>query len=220
MEIEYTLIRKRIKNVYIGIKDGKVVVRAPLKLNEKKIKEIISQKETWIKRKLSLLKENRLLDLKNKSYIYILGKKVNIEYIYKDVKKAKILLDESKCSIILPNSIILNDSIYLKLEKSLDKLLKPIVSNKVNMCMEKYIKLTGLTPKSVEIKKFKSIWGNCSSQKNIKINQNLVHYSINEIEYVCLHELTHIKYMNHQKEFWNYIEKYMPDYKERVKALR
>ncbi len=220
MEIEYTLIRKRIKNVYIGIKDGKVVVRAPLKLKEEKINEIISQKETWIKRKLSLLKENRLTDLKNKSYIYILGKKVNIEYVHKEIKKATILLDESKCSIILPNSVILNDSIYLKLEKRLDKVLKQIITDKVNICMEKYIKLTGLIPKRIEVKKFKSIWGNCSSQKNIKINQNLVHYSINEIEYVCLHELTHLKYMNHQKEFWNYIEKYMPDYKERRKALR
>lgn len=220
MEIEYTLIRKRIKNIYIGIKDGKVIVRAPLRISEDKIKEIISQKEAWIIGKLSSLKENRLPDLKNKSYIYILGKKVNIEYIHKDVKKATILLEESKCSIILPSNVILDDSVYLKLEKSLDKMLKQIIIDKVNICMEKYIKLTGLKPKSIEVKKFKSIWGNCSSQKNIKINQNLVHYSINEIEYVCLHELTHLKYMNHQKEFWNYIEKYMPDYKERRKALK
>ena len=81
------------------------------------------------------------------------------------------------------------------------------------LAMEKYIKLTSLQPKEIVIRKFKSIWGNCSSKKVIKINQNIIHYGMDQIEYVCLHELTHLKYMNHQKEFWNYIKKYMPNYK-------
>ena len=79
--------------------------------------------------------------------------------------------------------------------------------------MEKYIALTGLTPCEIKIRKFKSIWGNCSSKKVIKINQNLIHYGIDQIEYVCLHEITHLKYMNHSKKFWDMVAKYMPDYK-------
>ena len=86
--------------------------------------------------------------------------------------------------------------------------------------VKKYSILTGLKPQDIVIRKFKSIWGNCSSKKIIKLNQKLIHYNIKSIEYVCLHEITHLKYMNHQKQFWNYIKKYMPDYKERANLLK
>ncbi len=86
--------------------------------------------------------------------------------------------------------------------------------------MDKYTKLTSLKPDKITIRKFKSIWGNCSSNKEIKINQKIIHYSIEQIEYVCLHELTHLKYMNHQCEFWSFVKKYMPNYKEISKSLK
>ena len=77
-----------------------------------------------------------------------------------------------------------------------------------------YIKsITGLSPKEIRIKKLKSAWGICSSKQYISINQNLMAYSRHAIEYVCLHEVCHLKHMNHSKEFWKMVEKYMPDYK-------
>ena len=45
-------------------------------------------------------------------------------------------------------------------------------------------------------------------------------YSIHAIEYVCLHEICHLKHMNHSKKFWNMVEEYMPDYKIAEKELK
>ena len=45
-------------------------------------------------------------------------------------------------------------------------------------------------------------------------------YSRKAIEYVVLHEVCHLKYMNHSKNFWAMVEKYMPDYKEAEKELK
>ena len=70
------------------------------------------------------------------------------------------------------------------------------------------------------IKKTKSIWGSCSSNRKITINQNLMMYSRKAIDYVVLHEICHLKYMNHSKKFWAMVEKYMPDYKEAEKELK
>ena len=70
------------------------------------------------------------------------------------------------------------------------------------------------------IKKLKSVWGKCSSSKKITINQDLMMYSRHAIEYVVLHEFCHLKYMNHSKNFWSLVEKYMPDYKEAEKELK
>ena len=57
-------------------------------------------------------------------------------------------------------------------------------------------------------------------QKNITINLKLVDRQDIEIKYVVLHELCHLKYMNHSEKFWNLVEKYMPEYKKIRKELK
>ena len=58
------------------------------------------------------------------------------------------------------------------------------------------------------------------SNKNITINQKLISYSETAIRYVILHELCHLKYMNHSKEFWNLVQIYMPEFKEVKKEFK
>ena len=75
-------------------------------------------------------------------------------------------------------------------------------------------------PNKIRIRNIKYAWGSCSSNKNITINLKLVNKSEEEIKYVALHELCHLKYMNHSDKFWNLVEKYMPNYKEIRKQLK
>lgn len=218
--IEYEIERRKIKNVYICIKNGKIVVKAPIRISKSKIDELVTQKREWIERKIKNKEEDRLVDIKNKKYVYILGNKVNIKFSYIEKRSINVKLDRNSCLVYLPKETILNDEIYNTINKKIDKELKEFSKYYIMLAMEKYIKLTSLQPKEIVIRKFKSIWGNCSSKKVIKINQNIIHYGMDQIEYVCLHELTHLKYMNHQKEFWNYIKKYMPNYKNISDVLK
>ena len=61
-------------------------------------------------------------------------------------------------------------------------------------------------PNKIRIKKIKYAWGSCTSKKNITFNSELIYYDKNVIEYVIVHELAHLKYMNHQKEFWKLVD--------------
>ena len=70
--IEYELIRKRIKNVYIGVKDSKVFVKAPIRLSKARIDELVEQKSSWIKNKIIKQENIVKFDLITKDYIYIL----------------------------------------------------------------------------------------------------------------------------------------------------
>ncbi|MCI8352964.1 MAG: M48 family metallopeptidase [Clostridia bacterium] len=79
---------------------------------------------------------------------------------------------------------------------------------------------TGIKPNKIRIREIKYAWGSCSSNKNITINLKLIGYSKEAIRYVILHELCHIKHMNHSKKFWELIETYMPNYKEVKKELK
>ena len=72
----------------------------------------------------------------------------------------------------------------------------------------------------VRIKNVKTIWGSCSSKKNLKFNFKLFFLPEALIDYVFVHELAHLKHMNHSKAFWSEVEKQIPDYKKRREELK
>ena len=73
----------------------------------------------------------------------------------------------------------------------------------------------------VMIGKMKRKWGYCNKrQELIKLNSELIKYSIDEIDYVIIHELCHFLEFNHSKNFWKYVKKYKPNYKENTKVLK
>ena len=96
-----------------------------------------------------------------------------------------------------------------KTEKYTKEQFKEIVENQAN----ELIKEIGLVPNKIRIRDIKYAWGTCSANRNITINYKLIKYSEQAIRYVILHELCHLKYMNHSKEFWGLVEMYMPNYK-------
>lgn len=161
--LEYEIKYSKIKNIYIQIKNGKIIIKAPKRISKKEIEKIIEQKSEWIQKTLE-----------------------------KEIKKQK------------------KKELYTKEE------FKKIIEKNAN----ELIKETGLKPNKITIKQIKYAWGSCSSKKNITLNLELIKYSQQAIRYVILHELCHLKYMNHSKDFWNLVEKYMPDYKQIKKEFK
>ena len=159
--IEYQIKYSKIKNIYIQIKNGQVIIKAPKRVSKKEIEKLIEQKVEWIQKSLEKEKQSK-------------------------------------------------QAIYTK-----DEFKQIVTSNAKELINE-----TGLIPNKITIKEIKYAWGSCSSKKNITINLELIKYSQKAIRYVILHELCHIKHMNHSKEFWKLVEKYMPEYKEIQKEFK
>ncbi|PKM62992.1 MAG: M48 family peptidase [Firmicutes bacterium HGW-Firmicutes-21] len=85
---------------------------------------------------------------------------------------------------------------------------------------EHFAELLGLTPTSIKITSAKKRFGSCSAKNGICYSWRLMVYPREIIDYVIVHELAHIKYKNHGVAFYAFIEKHMPDYKQRVKMLK
>lgn len=214
--IEINIIKSNIKNVYIHIKDNKVIVKAPKKLSNNKILEIVNSKKDWIYEKIDNLKGSIIND---GSKIYILGKQyiLNI-YFMKDTEE-KIQISEGNLIVILSenrknknNTEIINELI--------SNLYKKIAEKEVSMAMALVTRVVGIKPNKYRIKKLKTAWGTCTSNKNITINSELMKYDREVIQYVVLHEICHLRYMNHSNDFWNMVEKYMSNYKDVRKRLK
>lgn len=219
--IAYTINKAKIKNIYITIENGEVVIKAPWYTTRNQIQEVVESKRDWIMKKLE---EYNVSPRKAKEYedgekFQILGESYYLNIYYKDINNAILNVENEKIEIILPLSYAEEDNTE-QINKMIDKMYYMIAEKEVESAMEKTRKMVGLAPEEYKIKKIKYAWGTCSSRKVITINQNLMMYSRKAIEYVVLHEICHLKYMNHSKKFWEMVESYMPDYKEAEKELK
>lgn len=84
----------------------------------------------------------------------------------------------------------------------------------------KYAEIMGVHPAGIKITSAKTRLGSCSSKGNICYSWRLMRYDDKVIDYVVVHELAHLLHMNHSQEFYHEIEKILPDWRERVKALK
>ena len=203
MDFKVTVTRKKIKNIIIKINsNGEVLVSAPKRVPQKYIEQLIMQKEKWIIEKINSISQyysnRRPISYVNGDEIFYLGKQ-DEEKIYIYCKKSESA-DEKK--------------------KVLEKWFREKISSILEKLTVETGEKVGYLPKEIKVRSMKSRWGSCNTtRKIITYNLHLIEKPLSAIEYVVLHELSHLPYPHHQKEFWNFVEKYMPDWKLRKKIL-
>lgn len=106
------------------------------------------------------------------------------------------------------------------IKEMLTKWYKDSFGDIVRERIEKYSPELNVAPAKIFIKNQKTRWGSCSTKGNINLNWLLVMTPLEIIDYVIVHELSHLKVMNHSQEFWTLVESILPDYKERRKWLK
>ena len=75
-----------------------------------------------------------------------------------------------------------------------------------------YAQMMGVSYGRIAIRDQKTRWGSCSSEKNLNFNWKLILAPPEVLDYVVVHELCHLKEMNHSKAFWDEVGKVMPEY--------
>ena len=100
--------------------------------------------------------------------------------------------------------------------RTLKREAKQYFDNKINY----YADIMGLKYGRMKITSAKKRFGSCNSKGNICFSYRLMLYPEHFREYVVVHELCHLVYMNHSKKFYSLVEKYMPDYKERRRLAK
>ena len=203
----YNVYRKKVKNINLRINENmEVYISAPLSLHTEYIENFIRSKEEWIKK---VLKKVEKVKETQKEFEYTTGEKhklLGIEYILivKNGNSNKINVNKEKKEIIFYTN---KDQIEEK-----RKIFTQV--------LEKWLKMLNEKIEHLSIKPMKTRWGSCNyNKKYINLNVELIKRSVFEIEYVVLHELAHLKYPNHGKGFYNYVESYMPNYKMAEKML-
>ena len=225
--IDYEVIRTDRKTLSISLdKDKKLTVRSPKKAEEVWIKKVLKKKTPWILDKLSEVdkikpapKPKEFLSGEKLPY---LGRRYRLKVFPSDeINKVEVRLYQGKFLICYP--IRLKDQEEARKEAIREELItwyRDHAKLKISERVEKYKEQLDVEPNSVVIKKQKKRWGSCSSKDNLNFNLKIIMAPMTIVDYLVVHELTHLKHNNHSKEFWKTVESIIPDYEERLKWLK
>ena len=216
----YEVHRKKVKNINLRIRPNmEIYISAPMNLHSDYIENFIRSKEEWIKQvlqKIEEAKQNQLPSqyLSGEKHKY-LGKEYELEV--KQGNSNRVSLKEGKIILTVISNIFENSDEKKKvMEKWYFENAQKVFVNAI----QKWLEILDESIEKLSIKPMKSRWGSCNYVKRyINLNTELIKRTQFEIEYVVLHELTHLKYPNHGKGFYRYIENYMPNYKMAEKML-
>lgn len=186
MEYSIKIEKKNRKSISVRATTEGIIVSAPKYMPKWQIMNVVEKNKIELDRMMLAVRNKNYENNISKREIYLFGKKITQELAEDFDTEEKI------------------EKLYrLELEKILPSLFK------------KYNEITGLYENEYKVRKMKARWGTCyPERKLININLYLAKRPIKEIESVVLHELIHLKYRHHTKDFFNEVKKYMPDYDE------
>ena len=215
--------RKNIRNYYIKISpDLNIIVSIPLKMDIDIIYKFLNSNKTkkWVEKnitKFQKAKEENIKDeLVNGGTVKIIDSQY-IVYIY-DSSENKVVLDGFNLYIYSKNA---KDTSYV--QKQYNDFLKNEAKIYFQKIMNKFLPIFtkyNIPSPTLKIKPMKSKWGSCRpNTAEITLNLHLYKVSAECINYVILHELTHLIHSGHKKRFYNFLQKHMPNYQEIEKQL-
>ncbi|WP_072680868.1 M48 family metallopeptidase [Arcobacter sp. LA11] len=165
------------------------------------------------------IKNSELIEISSNPFFTINDAKKLIEkkkeWIEKRINFVKKDFLSSDEYLFLGEKYKLDESI-----KNIDEFYRKKAKEIIPLIVEKYSKEMKLHSTSLKFRKNKNTWGSCNYKNGLNFNILLVKYPIEIVEYVVIHELAHIKHKNHSKRFWNLVEVYCPDYKNRMKLFK
>jgi hypothetical protein len=208
----HRLVRSKRKTLLLIVEtDGTLTVRAPLRMREADIWRFVEEKADWIKGKQARLRKDAPAPrqyVDGERFLY-LGKEVPLR-----------LVPDQRPVLVLDRSFKLTKSVQPQAESVFEAWYKQqaraIVTERVKFFAREY----GFKIGKVRVSSARTRWGSCSQKGTLSFTWRLVMAPLEVIDYVVVHELCHLKELNHSKAYWAQVETILPDYKVRRKWLR
>ena len=209
--ISYVLKRARRQSVGLRVGPTGLVVSAPRYVSQTEIDRIVEQKRAWIEKKLAERAKWReregvsAMRFEDGGLIPFRGSRIRIAVL--GVPKTSLLADQKTLALALPPGAESN--------RIREATLAWLVSQAEGLIGERidyYAAQTGLVPRTWRLSNTRGRWGSCSADGSIRLCWRLIFFTDDVIDYVVVHELTHIKHMDHSVRFWRAVQEVLPDY--------
>jgi len=211
-------------NSRISLGKTAVHIRLPFWLSKREKEQQIRQFLKWAQGKI-IEKGNHIDNEKPRRYkdgdkLQVGSDHYFLHIDYKDRKTGSARINGQQIQIIIPEDLNLedrNDMTATLISRCLSAQYLPWISQKVHKLNQLYFKQP---INRITLKNTKTRWGSCSQKGNINISTRILFAPEEVIDYVCIHELAHLKEPNHSKKFWILVESAVPDYKKHIHWLK
>ncbi|MGL5716606.1 MAG: M48 family metallopeptidase [Paraclostridium sp.] len=214
--IEYLLEKsKRKKTISLYIeRDGNLKLIAPVDITVEEIERVIHEKARWIisnqldwQEMNKNKKERQIVD--GEGFFY-LGKSYKLK-----------LADDLEVDMKLYRGrLYLNAKKIKKSGEIFKNFYREKAKLKFTERVDYYKKMMGVEPQEIKIINLQSRWGSCTEDAKLIFNWKIIMAPLDIIDYVVVHELAHIKFKNHSSEFWNLVDKVLPDFQKKKDWLK
>lgn len=206
------LVRSKRRTLSLIVEtDGTLTVRAPLRMKKADIRHFIEEKAGWIKRKQARTREDAL-----PARQYVDGEM----FLYLGKEYPLRLVPDPRPALVLEEVFKLTKSAQPQAESVFEAWYKKQARMALTERISFFARSHNFKPGKLRISSARTRWGSCSAKGSLSFTWRLMMAPPEAIDYVVLHELCHLKEMNHSKAFWAQVRAIMPDYQAKRKWLK
>ena len=210
--IEKTNRRKTV-SIFIE-RDGSIKVLAPVTATDGKVEAAVKSKEYLIFAKLAKWKELNQGKVKREfvngqSFLY-LGRNYRLK-----------IVDDQDVPLKISGGFFYLDSNYLiKAEKVFKKFYRAKTEIKILERLKLIEGKVNHKPSSIKVLELQNRWASWTPKNGLNFHWKCVMAPVSVLDYIIMHEIVHLKYPNHSTEFWNELDKIMPNFREQENWLK
>jgi predicted metal-dependent hydrolase len=221
--IPYELIHSRRYTIGIEVHPGRVVVRAPQHAPRERLEGFLQSKGAWILRQLQHFEQMRLAypprQFVSGERFPFLGEEYSLEVALNGHADPYVNLGEGRLLVCVSAGLspeahpeCVREALRAWYQERAKAIL-PVRAHELS-------RQVGLAPEKVRVRTMLRRWGSCTARGTVNLSWLLTFAPQPIIDYVIIHELCHLKHLNHSAGFWRLVESQVPDYKARRKWLR
>jgi len=209
------VVRKDIKNLHLGVypPDGRVRVAAPLRISDEAVRLFVISKLAWIKKRQSRLKAQE----RESEREYVSGES---HYFQGQRYLLNVIYHEEKPRVEIRNKTYID--LYVRLgtdqagrQKVLNQWYRACLKEQLPILISKWEGIIGVEVNDWRIRRMKTKWGSCSRNTGrIWINLELAKKPSHCLEFIIVHELTHLLERTHNSQFQALMDGFMPQWRQ------
>lgn len=216
---------KTSKSIKIYFKGNTLTITKPSRLSTKRVLETIKLNEEDIYNKYQKITSSEISSIKQwKTGEKIYYKGEDFLIIQKNIDKLQINIEideENKKIIISVPKNIIQEDLKINIDKGIKRLFKRKTEQLIIERLPYWSKITGMEYHEVKVRDAITRYGSCMpAKKNLYFSSRLIMLPEYVVDAIIVHELCHMKYKYHNKDFYDLVATYIPNYKEIDKWLK
>ncbi len=219
-DLSYEVIRSRRSTADIVIeRDGRLLVRAPHSIPDERIEDIVESKRYWIYKNLAEwrdLNATRVLrEYRNGEGFLYLGRSYRLQLVAKQDEPLTL----KNGAFCLRRDLVDRGAVEATRSAFRDYYIAR-GRERIGQRVRYFAPKVGVAARRAAVRDLGNRWASCSPKGNIAFHWKCMMAPLTIIDYIVVHELCHLHYLDHTQAFWNEVDKVLPNFRERKEWLK